>query len=343
MKEITIKELADIIGGTVVGDGSKVISGVSSLDMATGKDVSFFTDPKLKDHLKKTNAGVVICNNEDIPFDGTKIITSNPYLAFTKAVYYFHAPPKVEKTRIHHTALIGEGVELVEPVEIGAYVVLENGVKIGKGTRIDHCSVIKEGVVIGEECKIHPNVTIYKNTIIGNRVEIHAGAVLGSDGFGYARDGSRFVKFLQIGKLVIEDDVEIGANTTIDRAALGETRIKRGVKLDNLIHIAHNCIIGEDSGFAAQVGVSGSTKIGARCMVGGQVGFAGHLEIGDDTIVFAKAGVHTNLKSGESYVGIPAGPAKEVFKSMALSNKLSDFFQRLRKLERKIEELTSEK
>ncbi len=337
MKEIYLEELAPKIGGRVEGDGKVLVRGVASLEDAGPGMLSFFGDPRLAEKAGRTRAGALVVPEGSDVFSGPRIESPNPYLSFAKAVAFFHPPYRVEEHRIHPSALVSPGVVLEEPVEIGPGVVVEEGVRIGRGTLVEAGCFLGRDCRVGRECRLHPRVVLYHETEIGDRVEIHAGAVLGADGFGYARDGARYVKFPQVGRVVVEEDVEIGANAAIDRAALGETRIRRGVKLDNLVHIAHNCLVGEDTAFAAQVGVSGSTEIGARCMIGGQAGFAGHSRVGDQAVVYAQSGVHGDIPPGTRWLGSPAQPAREAFRNIAAFSRLHEMARRLRALEKRLE------
>ncbi len=335
MKQVTLEELAREIGGEVKGDGKVLLKGVASLEEAGPEELSFFGDPKLSSAAARSRAGALVTPQGSGVFPGPRIESSNPYLTFARAVAFFHPPYRVEKHRVDPTARVSPLAYLEEPVEVGPFVVVEEGARVGAGSLLEAGCYVGRDCRIGKECRLHPRVVLYHETELGDRVEIHAGAVLGSDGFGYARDGAKYVKFPQVGKVVVEDDVEIGANVTIDRAALGETRLCRGVKLDNLVHVAHNCRIGEDTAFAAQVGVSGSTEIGARCMVGGQAGFTGHIKIGDQVVVYAQSGVHDDLPSNTRWLGSPAMPAREAFRNLAAFGKLHELARRLKELERR--------
>jgi UDP-3-O-[3-hydroxymyristoyl] glucosamine N-acyltransferase len=224
-------------------------------------------------------------------------------------------------------------------VYIGPFAVIGDGAIVGDGTQIYPHTVVGDGVTIGTKCLLYPNVTVYQGCKIGNNVTIHAGSVVGADGFGFAPNTEGYTKIPQIGIVIIEDDVEIGANTCIDRSTMGQTVIHKGVKLDNLIQVAHNCEVGENTVMSAQVGLAGSTKIGAWCMVGGQAGFSGHIKIADKTFIGAQAGVISNTKSGQQLIGTPAIDPKVFFKARALDTKLPDMYKQLAKLEKEIEEL----
>ena len=334
MGSCTLQELADRIGGKAAGDPAFRIEGVGSLEGAGPGELAFLGDRRRAGELATTRAGALILPTGTEGFSGPRIECDNPYLAFARALAFFHPGPEVTAHSVHESALVGAGVVLEEPVHLGPGVVLEEGVRVGAGTRIEAGCVIGRSCRIGRRCRLHARVTLYHETILGDRVEIHSGAVLGSDGFGYARDGAEYIKFPQVGRVLVEDDVEIGAGTTIDRGALGDTRIKRGAKIDNLCQIAHNCVIGEDTALAAQVGVSGSTVIGARCMIGGQAGFAGHSRIGDEVQIAAQSGVHGDLPDGTAWFGSPAMPLKEGLRNSRAYARLHQLAQRVRRLEK---------
>jgi UDP-3-O-[3-hydroxymyristoyl] glucosamine N-acyltransferase len=247
---------------------------------------------------------------------------------------------KPKKTGIHPTAYISERASVGKDVFVGAFACIGDDSVIGDGTQIYPHTVIGDGVTIGEQTTIYPNVTIYQGCKIGNNVTIHAGAVIGADGFGFAPNQEGYDKIPQIGIVIIEDNVEIGANTCIDRSTMGQTVIHKGVKLDNLIQVAHNCEIGENTVMSAQAGLAGTTKIGAWCMVGGQAGFSGHIHVADRTFVGAQCGVIKNTKGGgESLIGSPAMDPKMFFKAKAIYSKLPDMYRQIAQLQREIEEL----
>jgi UDP-3-O-[3-hydroxymyristoyl] glucosamine N-acyltransferase len=268
------------------------------------------------------------------------IEVKNPYLAFAKLLTIFHVKPHASKG-IMEGAMVGKDVVTGEDITIcpGAYVA--DGVRMGNRVVLYPGVVLYEGVEIGDDVTLHANVTVREGCRIGNRVIVHGGVVIGSDGFGYAPDGKSYQKIPQIGVVVIEDDVEIGANTTIDRAALGITLIRRGTKIDNLVQIAHNCIIGENCIIVSQTGISGSTKLGEHVTIGGQVGIVGHLDIGDNVMVGAKSGVHNSISAGQIYSGYPAFPHKEWLKAASVFSKLPEMRKTINSLEKRIQELES--
>jgi UDP-3-O-[3-hydroxymyristoyl] glucosamine N-acyltransferase len=290
--EKNLKELASFLGGRVIGDENAVVRSLGTLDEATEGQITFLANPKYAAKVETTKATAVVLSPGAERYGKNVIEVKNPYLAFAKLLTVFHVPPVVPKG-VMDGAMIGKDVVMGNDITIypGAYVA--DGVKIGSRVVLYPGSVLYEGVEIGDDTTVHANVTVREGCRIGNRVIVHSGVVIGSDGFGYAPDGKAYQKIPQIGIVVVEDDVEIGANTTIDRAALGVTLIRRGTKIDNLVQIAHNCIIGENCIIVSQTGISGSTKLGEHVTIGGQVGIVGHLDIGDNVMVGAKSGVPT--------------------------------------------------
>jgi UDP-3-O-[3-hydroxymyristoyl] glucosamine N-acyltransferase len=291
------------------------IVGLETLDRATPAHLSFFHNPKYFSQLEQTKAGAVLVEErfaKALPTGTIPLITSNPYLKMALLTRLFVKPPFEEgKAQIHPTAQIGDGV------------VIGKGAKIGAGVVIMPNAVIGPEVVIGEKSTIYPNVTIYRDSIIGKRVTIHAGAVIGSDGFGYAHtEEGEHVKIYHLGRVVIGDETEIGANTTIDRGVFGETRIGKGVKIDNLVQIGHNCVIGDNVILVSQVGLSGSTRLGKNVVMGGQSGTAGHLEIAPFTQIAARGGVTKSILEPGVYSGFPARKHREWLKLQALLNRL---------------------
>jgi len=336
--EITLRELAELISGTVIGDPDAKVNGLGSLDDAVEGQITFLANPKLAEKVSRTGATAVILPPGADGFGRNVIETSNPYLAFAKVLTLFCIPPHKPKgimtgAFVSPTAILGSQITVYP----GAYIA--DGVIIGDRAVIYPGVVIYDGVKIGDDAVIHANVSIRERCRIGHRVIIHNGAVIGSDGFGYAPDGKKYFKIPQIGIVVIEDDVEIGANTTIDRAALDVTLIRNGTKLDNLVQIAHNCTIGENTAIAAQSGVAGSTKIGSNVTVGGQVGIVGHLKIGDNTMFGAKGGVMSNIDQPGAYSGCPVIPHKDWLRASSIYAKLPEMRRTISALEKRIAEL----
>ena len=305
--ELTLFKIAELIDGTILGDGSVLIQGVAPFEHASQTDITFAGSTKYLKKIEETAAGAVIVPR-DIEHPGKQLIqVDNPPVAFAKVMETFH--PRMEKPAvIHPSACIGDNVATGDNVLISAFVVIENNVTLGNRVKLHPHVFIGDHVTIGDDVEIFPNVTILERCRIGNRVTIHAGTVIGSDGFGFAPDGERHHKIPQLGIVQIDDDVEIGALNAIDRATFGRTWIQTGVKTDNLIQVAHNVTVGEHSILVAQVGISGSVDIGKHVIIAGQAGIAGHLSIGDKAIIGPRAGVNRTIPEGETVIGEPATP-----------------------------------
>ena len=325
----SLQQIAEAVGARVQGDASIEIRGVASIASASAEDLVFVEDEKYLSLATKSRAGAVIAG-EFVAAANVKplLISKHPKLAFARAARFLQEEnDKPSKAGVHATATIHASAHMGKNVSIGEQADVAEGAEIGDGTWIGTGCTVRHGVKIGRNCQIYPRVTIYAGTILGDRVIVHAGAVLGSDGFGYVRDpeNGRYEKFPQIGRLVIEDDVEIGANTTIDRGALDETRIGRGTKIDNLVHVGHNCQIGENVVIAAQTGISGSVVIEKDVIIGGQVGIADHVRLGQGVIIGAHAGIPSNKilrGKGVDFWGTPARPLHQYLKQLALLAKL---------------------
>ncbi len=341
-KNMTFKliDIAAKLNGEVVGNRELQITGVSKIEESKEGEITFLANPKYTKFLKETKASAVIVSQE-VKDGGEKSIirTKNPYYAFLQTVNLFYPPLPLMEKGIHPTAIINEGTKLGRDLAIGPYVVIGKKCSIGDQTIIMPEVVIGDEVKIGEGCILYAHVCLREKVVIGNRVILHNGVVVGSDGFGFAPEGGKYFKIPQVGNVVIEDDVEIGANVTIDRATLGETRIKQGAKLDNLIQVAHNCTIGENTVIAAQTGLSGSTHLGKGVRIGGQVGFAGHLEVGDGVSIGAQSGVHKSVPAGEFIFGYPAKPHREEFRIQAALKKLPQLLKEIKSMKEKIEKL----
>ena len=344
--EFTARQIADMIGGRIEGDENAVVRTFAKIEEGVPGAISFLSNPKYTHYLYDTQSSVVLVN-EDVelekPVAATLIRVANAYECVAKLLQFYESM-KPRKSGIDPQASVSAKAEIGKDVYIGAFACIGDGVQIGDGAQIYPHAVIGDGVTIGSQTTIYPNVTVYKGCKIGNCVTIHAGSVIGADGFGFAPNQEGYDKIPQIGIVVIEDNVEIGANTCIDRSTMGQTVIHKGVKLDNLIQVAHNCEIGENTVMSAQVGMAGSTKIGAWCMVGGQAGFAGHIHVADKTMVGAQCGVIGNTKgNGESLIGSPAINPKTFFKARALDAKLPEMYRQIAQLQREIEELKKQK
>jgi UDP-3-O-[3-hydroxymyristoyl] glucosamine N-acyltransferase len=333
-----LKELAQWVDGTVIGEGEIEISGVAAIEEARTGEITFIANPKYLPKLSGTHASAVIVSKEVTQADKPLLCVDNPYLAFAKILTLFsfkpYQPKGIEsKTWISPTAKLGKDLTLYPFVYIGDRCSIGDRVTLYPGVYVG------EDSSIGEDSILYSNVSIYSGTVIGKRVILHSGVVVGSDGFGYVKEGKKNVKIPQVGKVEIEDDVEIGANTTIDRATLGKTIIRRGVKIDNLVQVAHNVAIGEDSIIVAQVGISGSTKIGNNVTLAGQVGVVGHIEIGDNVMVGAQAGVTHDLAANQGYVGSPALPHREFLRAITVFPKLPEMRKTLIEIEKRLKKI----
>jgi len=307
----TAQQIAELVGCELRGNGQMVLESVASLKNAGPGDLTYAED-KFETEVGKSLAGCVIVRSGEFP-SRTTIVARNPKLAFARAAALLLQETD-DDFGIHPSATIAPDARISDRVKISAGVVIESEAVIGDSTIIEAGSYIGKGTTVGSNCMLYPRVVIYKNVAIGNRVIIHAGAVIGADGFGFVRDGAGHIKFPQIGKVVIEDDVEIGANTCIDRGSLETTVIRRGVKLDNLIQIAHNVEIGDNTLIAAQTGISGSSTVGAQCLIGGQVGIGEHARLDDNTIIGGQGGVLNGKHirgGGEILWGTPVRPLRE--------------------------------
>lgn len=343
--EFTAKQIAELIQGRVEGDENAAVNTFAKIEEGVPGAISFLSNPKYTHYIYDTKSSVVLIN-EDVelekPVAATLIRVKNAYESVAKLLQLYESM-NPRKTGIDPHAFISEKAKIGENVYIGAFACIGDGAVIGDNTQIYPNTVIGDGVTIGEKCTLFPNITVYQGCKIGNNVTIHAGSVIGADGFGFAPNAEGYDKIPQIGIVIIEDDVEIGANTCIDRSTMGQTIIHKGVKLDNLIQVAHNCEIGESTVMSAQVGMAGSTKIGAWCMVGGQAGFAGHIHVKDKTFIGAQCGVIGDTKGdGEQLIGSPAVNPKMFFKARALDAKLPDMYRQIAALQRELDALKEE-
>jgi UDP-3-O-[3-hydroxymyristoyl] glucosamine N-acyltransferase len=310
----TLAELARCVSGELEGDGALPITGVASLEEARPGEISFVVHPRYMPTALRTNASALIVYPEAEDLRKPVIRTPSPYLAYAKIAGLFYEPP-ILFAGIDERAAIGKEVKIGSDVSIGPHVFVGDRARIGDKVALYPGCYIGDGVTLGEESIVHANVTIREGCRIGRRVIIHCGSVIGSDGFGFAPEDKHYVKIPQVGIVQIDDDVEIGANNAIDRATFGKTWIKRGVKTDNLVHIAHNVIVGEDTIIVAQVGISGSTTVGKHVTLAGQVGIVGHVTIGDEVMVGAKTGVSGDVPSAQVVSGYPHMPHKQWLKS----------------------------
>jgi UDP-3-O-[3-hydroxymyristoyl] glucosamine N-acyltransferase len=336
---LTVRELAEHLGCRYEGDGDALVRGVASLENARPGDLVFLGQPKYRKLLEGTRASAAIVSPEESFRAIPVLIADNPHLIFVRAVELFFEPYRPEPG-IHPTAVVSESAEIAAGVSIGAFSVIGDGVRVGQGTVIFPLVCVYPGASIGERTVIHSHVSIREGVRIGNRVIIHNGVIIGSDGFGYIRlaDGS-YKKIPQKGIVVIEDDVEVGANAAIDRAALGETVIRRGAKIDNLVQVAHNVEVGENAVLAGLTGLAGSVKIGRGALLGGQVGVADHVRVGDNVIAAAKSGITKDVPAGAFVSGSPHLDVRDWRKVWVLLPQLYDFIKDVKKMKSRVEEL----
>lgn len=334
-----LRDLAEALSCELVGEGEIEIRGVAGIREAKEGELTFVADSRHLRYLEATEASAIILSPKDPPSTKPTLRTDNPYLAFAKALELLH-PQTLPSPGVHSAAILEGGVRLGEGTSIGALTFIGKGAEIGDHSILFPQVYIGRGSRIGKGCLLYPQVVVREGVWIGDRVIIHSGAVLGSDGFGYAKDKEgRYHKIPQIGGVRVEDDAEIGANVAIDRATLGQTRVGRGTKIDNLVQIAHNVQVGQDTIIISQVGIAGSTKIGNRVTLAGQVGIIGHLEIGDDSIVGSQSGVRENLNPGSIMTGSPAIP-HNLYRRMAVSlPKVPELIKTIRALEKRLQEL----
>jgi len=342
--EITLSSIADILKGEITGDGNQKIRGAASFEDAKGDDITFAGQPKFLKRIDETDAGAVIVpRNFQAPMKNT-VQVENPQIAFIKVLKLFYPVLKPDPG-ISQDAYIGRSFICGQDVSIAPFSVIGNNVTLGHRVVLHPNVVIGDNVIIGNDVRVFPNVTILERCIIGNRVTIHSGSVIGSDGFGFVPEGKKYIKIPHTGIVQIDDDVEIGANNAIDRATFGKTWIQSGVKTDNLVHIAHNVIVGENSLLVGQVGISGSVKIGKNAILAGQAGIAGHLTIGDNATVGPQAGVAKSVPEGETVSGSSAIPhriwlrVQRILPNLPeLAKKLSEIDRRLKKFEEQQDE-----
>lgn len=334
----TLKELAALFGGKVEGDPALEVTGLASLEEAGGEEITFLSEPKYFPRLEKTRAAAAIVPLSFPAFPKPLIRTANPYLAYAKVQAFFTTKPCLPHG-VDPRAGIGRDVKIGKDVSIFPFVYVGDGCQIGDRVVLYPGVYLGEFSQVGEDSLLYPNVVVMDRCLLGRRVIVHPGAVIGSDGFGFARDGSRYVKIPQVGIVQVDDDVEIGANCAIDRAAMGKTWIKNGVKTDNLIQIGHNVTIGEDTVLVAQVGIAGSAVVGNRVALGGQVGVAGHITIGDGAMIGAQGGVVQNVEPGRVLSGSPAFPHRKWLRAQAIFPKLPEMKRTLASLEKRMKAL----
>ena len=337
--KFTLKEIAHLVGGEVVGDPDIIITGISGITEAKDGDITFLANSKYSALAKTTEATAIITSREDIETTKSVIKTDDPSMAFTKVVKLAASGNIKHPQGIHPTAIIASGANIAKDAAIGAYVIIAEGVEIGQGTIIYGGCYLGERTKVGKDCLIYPHVTFREQTEVGSRVIIHSGTVIGSDGFGFAMVEGSQEKIPQIGIVSIGDDVEIGANVTIDRARFNKTLIGKGTKIDNLVQIAHNVVTGEHCIIVAQAGISGSTILGKEVILAGQAGIVGHIRIGDKAIVAAQAGVTKSVAAGAKVSGYPAKPHETALRVNACLQRLPELYKKIKELEKKVERL----
>ena len=339
--EFSAKQIASFINGRVEGDENATVNSFAKIEEGKKGAISFLSNPKYIHYIYDTESTIVLIDSNmeiEKPVKATLIRVDNAYECVAKLLQLYESF-KPKKKGIDPLASISPSATIGEEVYVGPFACIGDGACIGNGTQIYPNTVVGDGATVGNNCLLYPNVTIYHDCKVGNNVTIHAGAVVGADGFGFAPGPEGYDKIPQIGIVTIEDNVEIGANTCIDRSTMGSTVIKKGVKLDNLIQVAHNVEVGENTVMSAQVGIAGSTKIGSGCMFGGQVGLAGHIHIGDKTSLGAQSGVPGNIKGNQTLIGTPPMEPKAYFKSQAIFRRLPEMYKEINELKKQIEEL----
>ncbi len=335
---LTLKDIAERVGGSVKGDALVPIRGINSLLEAREGEISFLAGSRFKEQLRKTKASALFVKEPTSLYKGPQVVVPNPYLAYARVATMF-APAIPRYPGISKEAIIEQGTRLGDKVSIYPLVYVGKDSVVGNNVILFPGVYIGDRVTVGDETVIYPNVTVMSDCVIGRGVIVHAGTVIGSDGFGFTKNGDVNVKIPQTGIVEIEDNVEIGANNAIDRAAFGKTLIRKGVKTDNLVQIGHNVVVGENTIIVAQVGISGSTRIGNRVVLGGQVGLVDHIEVGDGAMIGSKSGVVQSIPAGEVVTGIPTMPHRLWLRTRALIRRLPEYSERLKVLENKVRNL----
>jgi UDP-3-O-[3-hydroxymyristoyl] glucosamine N-acyltransferase len=338
--QLTAREIAGVVGGEVAGNPDEQVTGVAGIREAQPGDLSFIASPKYFSALKTTRASVVIvASDAKVEFARTLVRAEKPEQAFSHVVMSLMPPPVTFEPGIHPTAVVAATAKLGREVSVQPHAVIEAGAVVGDRSVIGAGNYIGHGCRLGADCRLYANVTLREYTTLGDRVILHSGVVLGADGFGYEQVDGKHQKIPQVGTVEIGDDVEIGANTAIDRARFGKTRIGRGTKIDNLVQIGHNCVIGEDCVICGLAGLAGSVIVGNHVTIAGQVGIAGHLTIGDNSIIMAKAGVMRDVPPGSFMLGQPATPHTEFKRITAALHRLPETTAKLREVEKLLAEL----
>lgn len=340
--EFSANQIAALVGGSVEGDGNVTVSTFAKIEEGQPGAISFLANPKYTHFIYETKSSIVLVNRAfepEKPVSATLIRVDDPYATVAQLLDMVSKLTQQHPVGIEQPSYIAEGVECDAETYVGAFSYIAKGVKLGKGVKIYPQCYVGAGSVIGDGTILYPGVKVYYGSKIGKNCILHSGVVVGADGFGFAPKDGAYAKIPQLGYVEIGDDVEIGANTCVDRATMGCTRIGNGVKLDNLIQVAHNCEIGEHTVMASQAGVAGSTKVGAHCMVGGQVGFAGHIHIGDGVQIGAQSGVPHNVPSGQRIMGYPAVPASDFMRQSVNIKNLGELNAKVRRLEAELAEM----
>jgi UDP-3-O-[3-hydroxymyristoyl] glucosamine N-acyltransferase len=337
-RRFSLAELAERLGADVVGDGGHEVVGVRSLDEAGAEHLSFLHNPKYVDEARSSMAGAILVADADALPDRNVLVCQEPYLAMARALELFYPAVRPE-AGVHPSAVVADDASLAQGVSIGPLAVVGAGAQIGNNSVVGAGCVLGRGVMVGADCLLHPRVVVEDGCRIGDRCIIHSGTVLGADGFGFATVEGVHHKVPQVGVVVLEDDVELGANVCIDRAALGETRIGRGTKVDNLVQVAHNVKVGEHCLLVAQVGISGSTTIGHHTVFAGQSGCSGHLKIGSGVVLAARAAAFKDVPDGETVAGAPARPHREWLKANANLQRIDSLRTTVKNLQARIKEL----
>lgn len=339
---LTAARVAELVGGELTGDPDTRVTGVGEPEEATPEQVAFVADPRRAGAVEVSQAGILLLPADvDAPGARAVVRVGNPYLAFARVLEALY-PMERRPAGAHPSAVVADDAELAEGVSVGANAVVEAGCRIGAGTEVGPGCVLGAGVQVGEDCLLHANVTLYDGVRLGDRVILHGGVVLGADGFGYAMDGRSRVKVPQVGTVVVEDDVEIGANACVDRGTFRATRIGRGSKIDNLVQIGHNCAVGSDCALSGLTGLAGSTVLEDGVVAGGNVGTAGHQRIGAGSMLAAKSGIHGDLSPGSVVGGAPHMEIGLWRRVMVALPRLPDLVRRVRRIERDLQRLEKE-
>ena len=339
--EFTAKQIAEFINGRIEGDENAAINTFAKIEEGTKGAISFLSNPKYTHYLYDTESSVVLVNEDVVlerPVKATLIRVKNAYESVAQLLQLYESM-KPKKTGVSPLASIASSAKVGETCYIAPFACIGENAVVGNGCQIYPHVTIGDGAKVGDNCLFYPNVTVYHGCKIGNNVTIHSGSVIGADGFGFAPNAEGYDKIPQIGIVTIEDNVEIGANTCVDRSTMGSTYLRKGVKLDNLVQIAHNTDIGENTVMSAQVGIAGSTKVGSWCMFGGQVGLAGHIKIGNKVFLGAQSGVPGSIKDDQTLIGTPPMEPKKYFKSQAIFRRLPDMYSQLNELQKQVKEL----